>query len=113
LRKRQAGDAVCFSANMFSEPTTQFQDCQRIQVIKETNGTDKTVKISVERYDAILGWYSAGALRIPLHQLPLLQQSLEEMNCANCAECPPQQCRGKIISFPLMLSEPESDVVGN
>lgn len=74
-------------------------------------GTEKTLKISVERYDDVLGWYSAGALSIPLHQLPVLQQALQEMNCTACPECSDTECRGKIISFPLLLSERSCEMV--
>lgn len=89
---------------MVSEQRKQFADCQRIQVAKETQGEDTVLKILLERFDVVLGWYSAGALTIPLHQLPLLQQALEEMDCVDCDQCR-DKCRGKIISFPLMAKE--------
>jgi hypothetical protein len=87
-----------------------FQDSQRIQVAKELNDGVKTLKITVERHDAALGWYTAGALALPLHQLPLLQQALEEINCTDCAECVDKECRGKIISFPLLTGKSFADL---
>lgn len=55
----------------------QFQEIQRIQVEVEGPATSQRLKIAVENFDAGLGWYSAGSLSIPIHQLPLLEQQLE------------------------------------
>jgi hypothetical protein len=98
---------------MVTQQTPKFQDCQRIQVAKEVQGASKVLKISVERYDEKLGWYTAGSLSFPLHQMPLLQQALEEMNCTDCVECLDQACHGKIISFPMVVAEREPDLIGN
>lgn len=95
-----------YGANMVLKPTNNFQECQRIQVTKETQGADTTVKIALERYNECLGWYTAGALSIPLHQLPLLQQALDEMKIPDCAECKEAILPvKKIIPFPTMMPE--------
>src|SRR5689334_9080980 len=90
--------------------TKQFEQCQRVQVVRETQGAEKLIKIVLERYDTVLGWYQAGALSIPLHQLPLVQQALGEFNVVDCHEtCDGQSCPSKIICFPmLMASVPSS-----
>ena len=101
---------------MVSNQTTKFQECQRIEVTKQVEGAETTVKISLERYSEGLGWYAAGALSIPLHQLPLLQQALDEMKIPDCVECieaiSPVK---KIIPFPTMMPEfaaPVGEVAG-
>lgn len=101
---------------MVSKPTNKFQECQRIQVTKEAEGAATTVKISLERYCECLGWYAAGALSIPLHQLPLLQQALDEMKVPDCIECKEAISPvKKIIPFPTMMPEfasPIGEVAG-
>lgn len=96
--------------------STKFQECQRIEVTKEVAGANATVKISLERYSETLGWYAAGALSIPLHQLPLLQQALDEMKVPDCVECKEAILPvKKIIPFPTMMPEfapPVGEVVG-
>jgi hypothetical protein len=90
--------------DMVLQQTSRFNDCQRIQVAKEVRGEEKVLKISVERFDDALGWYVAGSLVLPLQQLPLLQQTLNEMSCSDCPDCVQEkECRGKIISFPLLM----------
>ena len=83
----------------------QFEQCQRVYVTRETEGADKLIKIVLERFDEGLGWYQAGALSVPLHQLPLLQQSLGEFSVADCHEtCDGSNCPSKIICFPMLLA---------
>ncbi|MDB6024630.1 MAG: hypothetical protein JWM68_853 [Verrucomicrobiales bacterium] len=90
---------------MQSCPTKQFEQCQRVNVVRETQGSEKIIKIILERYDEKLGWYQSGALSLPLHQLPLLQQSLGEFSVADCHEsCDGQNCPPKIICFPMLLA---------
>jgi hypothetical protein len=67
---------------------------QRIRVEMDRQRGCPQVKICVESFDAGLGWYSSGALELPLHQLPLLEQAIAEMR-RNAAEH-----RADIIPFP-------------
>jgi len=86
---------------LLPESKTQAQR-QRIQVEIEPVSTDaqpcdKRVKIRVENYDEILGWYPSGSLALALHQLPLLEQAINEMRAGNSAGEP---FTDKIIPFP-------------
>lgn len=69
------------------------EQSQRIDVQLELKGVEQQVKIRMESFDPSLGWYTAGALTLPLHQLPLLQQAIEEMRT-------PVEEDEKIIPFP-------------
>ncbi len=90
---------------MSSCPSKQFEQCQRVNVVRETQGTEKVIKIVLERYDETLGWYQAGALSVPLHQLPLMQQALSEFNVTDChEECDGKNCPSKIICFPMLMA---------
>ena len=71
------------------------ESAQRIQVQIEPQGYGKRVKIRVENYDEGLGWYSSGSLALPLHQLPLLEQAIEEMRTERREES-----YAEIIAFP-------------
>jgi len=86
---------------MNSEPK-KFQQCQRIQVTRETQGAEPVVRITLERHDDVLGWYTAGALCLPLCQLPVLEQALSELSVPDCADCTEAVCGRKIIPFPLL-----------
>lgn len=77
------------------------ESSQRVQVQMERHPQGKRVKIRVESYDAGLGWYTAGALTVPLHQLPLLEQAMDEMR-----RLPAEDEFADIIPFPGMMSEP-------
>lgn len=91
---------------MISDTPNKFQECQRIDVVKLGQGADAQLKISIERFNECLGWYTAGALTIPNHQLPLLQQALEEIKTIDCAECVEKvSSANKIIPFPTMMAE--------
>jgi hypothetical protein len=90
---------------MVATETKQFEQCQRIQVARECEGKEKSVKITIERFDSTLGWYTAGALSFPLHQLPLLQQALADAASMTCPLCPEVQCDNKIIPFPTCMPE--------
>lgn len=75
---------------------------QRIQVEVEPGRPDKRVKIRVENYDEFLGWYTSGSLCLGLHQLPLLEQAVEEArSCASGEEA----CADKIIPIPGLIRE--------
>jgi hypothetical protein len=89
---------------MDSEPK-RFQECQRVQVTRDTQGAEQVVRISLERHDDVLGWYTAGSMCIPLCQLPVLQQALDEMSALECLACPEKTCARKIIPFPLLAKE--------
>jgi hypothetical protein len=91
---------------MISQEPKNFQQCQRIDVVKQGHGEDAQLKISIERFDECLGWYLAGGLSIPIHQVPLLQQALEQMKSVGCADCVETACPAKkIIPFPTMMAE--------
>ena len=63
----------------------------------------------VQRFDAALGWYTAGALTLPLCQVPLLQQALDEMSAGSvCAGCPAEACEQKVIPFPLLAIDSQA-----
>ena len=91
---------------MNSQPS-KAQECQRIQVTRESQGADQVVRISVERYDESLGWYTASALTMPVWQLPLLEQALDELSAVErtCADCDEATCARKIIPFPLLTDD--------
>jgi hypothetical protein len=74
------------------------EQSQRIDVQLDTKGFEQQVKIRMENYDPSLGWYTAGVLTLPLHQLPLLQQAIDEMRNRPLDE------DDKIIPFPLAAS---------
>ena len=61
------------------------------------------LNICVESFDEKLGWYPSASLALPLHQLPLLEQALQGMRCANCVN---DKCaNSKIIRFPGLAAE--------
>lgn len=72
-----------------------FNQLQRIQVETGRDSEGQRVTIRVESYDERLGWYTAGSLALPLCQLPLLEQALEEMR-----RCNQSDEEAKIIPFP-------------
>ena len=81
-------------------PSQQTCDSsQRIQVELRARPEGKEVRIRLESYDDGLGWYSAGALTVPLHQLPLLEQAIADMRHEPLIET------AEIIPFPG-LTEP-------
>ncbi len=66
---------------------------QRIQVEREDASN---VKIRVESYDPKLGWYPSASISLPLHQLALLEQSIQDMRRGNAGA----DCEDNIIPFP-------------
>ena len=78
---------------------TQPEHAQRVQVLLERTALGQRVKIDVESHDSVLGWYTSGALVLPLEQLPILEQAIEEMR-----RCPDREEYGKIIPFPGTLA---------
>jgi hypothetical protein len=73
------------------------EQTQRVQVELELHRTGRQVKIRVESHDEHLGWYSSGSLKLPFHQLPLLEQALAEMR--RCER--PEEPVADIIPFPV------------
>ena len=82
---------------MLSQPLEVLEQSQRVRVEMESHRTGRRVKIRLENYEERLGWYTAGSLSLPLHQLPLLEQAVEEMRVADLSEEP---LSDKIIPFP-------------
>jgi hypothetical protein len=79
-----------------------FQECQRVQVSRDTQGAEQVVRIALERHDTALGWYTAGSLCLPLCQLPALEQALTDLSRSQCLQCTGDSCGRKIIPFPLL-----------
>ena len=80
--------------------TKTLQQSQRIAVELEAHPIEQHVKIRTESYDERLGWYTSGSLSLPLHQLPLLEQAIEEMRRSQETED-----SDKIIPFPQQFTE--------
>ena len=77
------------------------ESSQRVQVQMERHPQGKRVKIRVESYDAGLGWYTAGCVTVPLHQLPLVEQAIEDMRNIST-----EDEFADIIPFPGMTATP-------
>jgi hypothetical protein len=75
--------------------TQLAEQLQRVRVDMERTDSEKRVKIRIENYDQQLGWYTAGSVSLPLHQLPLLEQAVEEMRRSGQSDESAQ-----IIPFP-------------
>jgi hypothetical protein len=93
-----------------------LDQCQRVEVTRESQSGEQVVRISLERHDATLGWYTAGSLCIPLCQLPLMEQALSDLSASvssQCMNCSEAVCGRKIIPFPAMapidVEEPIAD----
>jgi hypothetical protein len=86
---------------MLVEKLSSFEQCQRIEVIPHVQENDRSYKITVQRFDERLGWYTAGALSIPMHQLPLLEQALNQLRRADTSPCGDSQ---NIIPFPTLAN---------
>jgi hypothetical protein len=85
------------------EPSELPAQCQRIQVTWEgERPRERRLKICLESHDDCLGWYTAASLSLPLHQLPLLEQALEQMRSVSRDSVEPQP--NNIIPFPGMES---------
>ena len=74
---------------------------QREQVELERHVHGKRVKIRVENYDSGLGWYTSSSLAVPLHQLPLLEQAIDDMRTVSR-----EDDYAEIIPFPGPMTEP-------
>ena len=70
----------------------------RVQVNLQRCSRGSCVRIEVEQHDEGLGWYTSGSVTLPLHQLPLLEQAIEEMR----ARTETDNEYGNIIPFPGM-----------
>ena len=86
---------------MVVQPLESVDQLQRISVEMERHPQEQRVKIRVEHYEEKLGWYSAGSLSLPLHQLPLLEQAVETMRAIESSE---ESLSRKIIPFPGMTA---------
>jgi hypothetical protein len=78
------------------------ESSQRVQVEMEQHPQGRRVKIRVESYDAGLGWYTAGCVTVPLHQLPLVEQAIDDMRHAINTE----DEFAEIIPFPGAMTTP-------
>lgn len=77
-KRAPIGVGIVVNSQMVEEAKL-CESAQRIQVELERQVYGKRVKIRVENYDSGLGWYSSGSLTVPLHQLPLLEQAIDDM----------------------------------
>jgi hypothetical protein len=77
------------------------ESSQRVQVEMQRHPQGKRVKIRLESYDDILGWYTAGCVTVPLHQLPLVQQAIDDMRHLST-----ENEFADIIPFPGLTSTP-------
>jgi hypothetical protein len=83
---------------MLLQQLESAEQSQRVRVEMESHPTGKHVKIRVENYEERLGWYTAGSLSLPLHQLPLLEQAVADMR-----SCEASEEENKIIPIPESL----------
>ena len=86
--------------NEMVQEAQSSESSQRIQLEMDVTSSGKRVKIRVERYDDGLGWYTSASLAMPLHQLPLLEQAVDEMRRSSRTE----EEFATIIPFPGMIS---------
>jgi len=66
-------------ASMLSSSPQLSDHAQRVQVELQEHPAGKRVAIRLESYDEGLGWYSSGALTMPVNQLALLEQAIAAM----------------------------------
>ena len=70
-----------------NQPLSVGHQTERVQITME----GAHLKISVERFEECLGWYIAGSVSVPLHQLPLLQEQLASASSATGANNSPER----------------------
>lgn len=68
--------------NLAAKPAKRERPRQRVQVERELFRPGEC-KICVEQFDAKLGWYRAGSVRIPFDQLTELQEELQRIQAQN------------------------------
>ena len=73
------------------------QPVERIQAELEQDPNGTRVRIFVEEYHEPRGWCLIGSISLPLSELPLLEQALQDMRAGTSSE-EPEDC--KIIPFP-------------
>jgi hypothetical protein len=83
---------------MLQQQLGSAEQSQRIRVEMQTHPEGNRVKIRVEHHEERLGWYTAGSLSLPIHQLPLLEQAMAELR-----SCEPCEQDDKIVSIPERL----------
>jgi hypothetical protein len=71
---------------------------QRVEAQIESDESGQRVRIRVENYDEGLGWYPAASILLPLNQLPVLEQAVEDMR--RSCHCFKESEASNIISFP-------------
>ena len=82
---------------MVSQQLKTDEQLQRLRVEMEPQQFGKQVKVRVESFDEKLGRYTSGSLRLPLYQLPLLEQAIADMRGHETSE---RFSNEKIIAFP-------------
>lgn len=70
--------------NVASNSIKREGPLQRVQVELEPFRPGEC-KICVEQYDAKLGWYTAGSIRIPYDQLACLESTLKQIQAEHTA----------------------------
>lgn len=74
---------------------TIHEHAERVQAEMLNTPSGRQVRIVLERHDDQLGWYTSGSLVLPMHELPLLEQAIEEMR-----RVPSEPEFADIIPFP-------------
>ena len=110
LTQAEFAYCVIVGAQLMNSQPPKAQECQRVQVTREMQGDDPVVRISVERFHRVLGWYTASALTLPVCQLPLLEQAIAELSSVERNNNEADSGR-KIIPFPLLPDEAKVAVV--
>lgn len=82
---------------IMSNPRKAAPPSERVQVDLEREFPEARVRLAVERYDDARGWCLVNSISLPLHQLPLLEQALEELRGGSHKK---EAADRKIIAFP-------------
>jgi hypothetical protein len=87
---------------MIVEPSNALKQAERIEAHIEALPSGRSLKIRLLGYDENLGWYTVGALSLPVHQLPLLQQALAGVRQADLTSASPGS---NVIPFPGLKTD--------
>ena len=80
-----------------SNPRSTAPPSERVQVELEREFPEARVRLAVERYDEARGWCLVNSISLPLNQLPLLEQALEDLRRGSRKK---EAADRKIIPFP-------------
>lgn len=77
-----------------------LQQAQRLHITLEGDSSAQRVNLKVESYADGIGWYAAGSISFPIHQLPLLEQAIADISRQSDSASGPAE----IIPFPGLRS---------